>query len=118
MKMNIRTAAKTMALVSVFGGALCWSARAGDVTELWNKACASCHGKDGKAQTTMGHKLGMKDLSDAKVQAALTDDQATKDIKEGVIENGQTKMKPFADKLSDDEVKSLVAHVRSLKAGQ
>ncbi len=44
--------------------------------------------------------------------------KATKDIKEGVIENGQTKMKPFADKLSDDEVKSLVAHVRTLKAGQ
>lgn len=118
MKMKIRTLVKTTAMVCLFGGALCWTARAGDVTETWNKDCAACHGKDGKAQTMMGRKLGMKDLTDAKVQAALTDDQAIKDIKEGVTENGQAKMKPFADKLSDDEVKALVAHVRSFKAGQ
>jgi mono/diheme cytochrome c family protein len=118
MKMNIRTLVKAAAAVCLFGGALCWSAKAGDVTELWNKDCAACHGKDGKAQTMMGRKLGMKDLTDAKVQAALTDDQAIKDIKEGVTENGQTKMKPFAEKLSDDEVKALVAHIRTFKSGQ
>ena len=118
MNMKIGTVLKTVVMLSLFGGALCWSARAGDATELWNKDCAACHGKDGKAQTMMGRKLGMKDLTDATVQAALTDDQATKDIKEGVTENGQTKMKPFADKLSDDEVKALVAHVRSFKSAQ
>jgi len=118
MKMKIRTVVKTAAVACLFAGALCWSAKAGDVTELWNKDCASCHGKDGKTQTMMGKNLGMKDLTDAKVQAALTDDQAIKDIKEGVTEDGKTKMKAFADKLSDDEVKALVAHVRSFKAGQ
>jgi cytochrome c553 len=115
MKMKIRTVAKTAAVLCLFGGALCWSAQAGDVTETWNKDCASCHGKDGKGQTPMGKKFGMKDLTDAKVQAALTDEQAIKDIKEGVTENGKVKMKAFADKLSDDEVKALVAHVRSFK---
>jgi cytochrome c553 len=115
MKTKISTIATTAAVLCLFGGALCWSAKAADVIETWTKDCASCHGKDGKAQTPMGKKLGMKDLTDAKVQAALTDEQATKDIKEGVTEDGKTKMKPFADKLSDDEVKALVAHVRSLK---
>ena len=115
MKMKIRTVVKTAAVLCLFGGALCWSAKAGDVTETWNKDCASCHGKDGKAQTMMGKKFGMKDLTDAKVQAALTDEQAIKDIKEGVTEDGKVKMKAFADKLSDDEVKALVAHVRSFK---
>ena len=48
----------------------------------------------------------------------MTDDQATKDIKEGVTENGQTKMKAFGDKLSDDDIKALVAHVRSLQISE
>ena len=33
----------------------------------------------------------------------------------GVKKNGKEKMKPFAEKLKDDEIKALVAHVRSLK---
>ena len=93
-----------------------WSAAAGDVTGTWNMNCAACQGKDGKGQTMMGRKLAIKDLTDAKVQAALTDDQATKDIKEGITDNGQTKMKAFGDKLSDDDIKALVAHVRTFKA--
>ena len=49
------------------------SARAADAKETYGKACAKCHGEDGKGQTKMGQKLGLKDLSDAKVQADLTD---------------------------------------------
>ena len=97
---------------------VCWSARADDATQTWNVNCAACHGKDGKGDTMMGHKLQMKDLTDAKVQAALTDEQATKIIKDGVVEDGRTKMKGFADKLSDDQIKALVAHVRSFKAAK
>jgi mono/diheme cytochrome c family protein len=32
-----------------------------------------------------------------------------------VAEGGKDKMKPFKDKLSDEEIKALVAYVRSLK---
>jgi mono/diheme cytochrome c family protein len=39
----------------------------------------------------------------------------TKAIKEGVKEGETTKMKGFADDLSADEVKALVAQVRSFK---
>jgi mono/diheme cytochrome c family protein len=116
MKMKNRPLAKTIAIACLFGGALCWSAVAGDVTANWNMDCAACHGKDGKGQTMMGRKLTIKDLTDAKVQASFTDDQAAKAIKEGVTDNGQTKMKAFADKLSDDDIKALVAHVRSFKS--
>ncbi len=118
MKMKIRPLVKITVLACLFGGALCWSAAAGDVTATWNMNCAACHGKDGKGQTMMGRKLGIKDLTDAKVQASFTDDQAAKAIKEGVTDNGQTKMKAFADKPSDDDVKALVAHIRSLKSAQ
>jgi cytochrome c553 len=115
MKMKAKPFLKTTALVFLLGGALGGSAVAGDVTGIWNLNCAACHGKDGKGQTMMGRKLGIKDLTDAKVQASFTDDQAAKAIKEGVTDNGQTKMKAFADKLSDDDIKALAAHVRSLK---
>ena len=37
-----------------------------------------------------------------------------KAIKEGIKEDDKTKMKGFPD-LSDDEVKSLVAYIRSMK---
>jgi len=63
----------------------------------------------------MGQKLGVKDFTDAKVQAELKDDAAAKTIKEGMKDkDGKTLMKPF-DTLSDDEIKALVAYVRSLK---
>lgn len=107
-----------MAAGVLLAGTLCWSAAGADATALWTANCAACHGKDGKGQTMMGRKLGIKDLTDSKVQAALTDDQATKDIKDGVTENGQTKMKAFSGKLSDDDVKALVEKVRSFKPAQ
>ena len=115
MKMKTKKIAKTTVVAALFAGAFCWSALAGDATQNWNSNCAACHGKDGKGATMMGKKLQIKDLTDSKVQDALTDADATKDIKEGITDNGQPKMKAFGDKFSDDEVKDLVAQVRSFK---
>jgi cytochrome c553 len=100
----------SLALLTV--GAI--SVRAADAKELWEKNCAKCHGEDGKGKTKMGEKLGVKDYTDAKVQDEFKDDQLVKAIKEGVKDGDKTKMKAFGD-LSDDEVKALVAHIRSLK---
>jgi mono/diheme cytochrome c family protein len=91
------------------------SVRAADAKETWDKDCKKCHGEDGKGQTKMGEKLGVKDYTDPKVQEAMTDADMTKAIKEGVKQDGTTKMKAFGDTLSDDEVKALVKYVRSLK---
>lgn len=91
------------------------SVRAADASANWNNNCVQCHGKSGNADTKMGMKLGAKDLTDPKVQASFTDEQAAKAIKEGMKENGKTLMKAFGDKLSDDDIKALVAYVRSLK---
>ena len=90
------------------------SAQAADAKETYDKTCAKCHGADGKGDTKMGKKLGVKDLSDAKVQADLKDEVATKNIKEGVKEGEKTLMKP-AEGLSDDEIKGLVAYIRTFK---
>jgi mono/diheme cytochrome c family protein len=91
------------------------SVRAAGAKENWDKNCAQCHGKTGAADTKMGKVLNAKDLTDAKVQASFTDAEAANAIKNGMKENGKTKMKAFGDKLSEDEVKALVAYVRTLK---
>jgi len=106
---------KTILLVLAFGAAALLSASAADVKEVYEKNCAKCHGPDGKGDTKMGKKAEVKDLTDPKVQAELKDDQAFKAIKDGIKDaDGKIKMKP-AEGLSDDEIKALVAYVRTFK---
>ena len=82
-------------------------AAAADASATWAANCASCHGKDGSGNTMMGKKLGVKDY---------TKDQSFSDAEAAnVIKNGKDKMKAFGGKLSDADVKALVAYVRSLK---
>jgi mono/diheme cytochrome c family protein len=116
MKTKLSTKITVGALL--FGGMAGLSARADDVSTIWNTNCTACHGKDGKGSTMMGRQLDIKDLTDAKIQASFTDADATKTIKEGVTANGTEKMKAFGDKLSDDDIKALVAQVRSFKPAQ
>ena len=91
------------------------TASAADVAENWTKHCASCHGKDGKGQTKAGRMAGVKDQTDPAYQTSLTDDKMFQSIKNGLKEGTKERMKPFADKLTDEEIKALVAHVRSFK---
>jgi mono/diheme cytochrome c family protein len=87
---------------------------AADVSVTWAQNCASCHGRDGGGNTMMGKKLGVKDYHDPKVQAAFTDAEAERAIKEGVKTNGKETMKPFG-KLSEADIKALVRYIRAFK---
>lgn len=91
------------------------SIQAADAATNWTKHCASCHGKDGKGETKAGRMAGVKDQTDAKYQAGLKDDAMFAAIKDGLKDGGKEKMKPFKEKLTDDEIKALVAHVQALK---
>jgi len=100
--------------IALMAGALV-AAYAADAKENYDKACAKCHGADGKGQTKMGQKLGIKDYTDAKVQADMKDDAAIKAIKEGLKDkDGKTLMKP-SEGLSDDDIKALVKYMRDFK---
>lgn len=90
-------------------------AQAADVKENWDKNCAKCHGPDGKGDTKMGKKVDIKDLTDAKVQAKFTDADALKALKEGLKGKDDTVLMKAAEGLSDDELKALIAYVRTLK---
>jgi cytochrome c6 len=92
-----------LVIIIASSGAACGA----DGAALWAQHCASCHGKDGSGNTTMGKKLGVQDYTK---QQGFSDAEAT-----NVIKNGKGKMKGYKDKLSDADVKTLVAYVRSLK---
>ena len=89
--------------------------RAADAKANWANNCVQCHGASGKGDTKMGKMLNAADLTDPKKQASFTDAQAATAIKDGIKQNGKTAMKAFGGKLSDDEIKALVAYVRTLK---
>jgi len=106
---------KLLALLAALLAIPAVSAYAADAKAAYAKDCAKCHGEDGKGETKMGKKLGAKDYTDAKVQAELKADAAFKAIKEGLKDKeGKTLMKP-SEGLSDDEIKGLVAYMRTLK---
>jgi mono/diheme cytochrome c family protein len=106
---------KLIALTLAFGVGAALSASAADARETYEKDCAKCHGSDGKGQTKMGQKMGAKDYTDPKVQAALTDDAAFKAIKDGFKDkDGKPLMKP-SEGYSDADIKALVAYMRTFK---
>ena len=86
--------------------------RAAGGEELFAKHCASCHGKDGKARTPIARQLGVKDLT----QSKTSDGEIEKQVIEGKKdERGNQKMPPFKDKLSPEEIKSLIEFVKGLR---
>lgn len=106
---------KMILLAAMFGLAASLTAKGADAKDNWDTLCAKCHGPTGNGDTKIGSHLGCKDFTDPKVQAAITDDAAFKALKEGLqSDDGRRLMKPF-DQLSDDEIKALVAYVRTLK---
>jgi cytochrome c6 len=86
---------------------------AADGKEIYTKECAKCHGATGKGDTKMGKKSGARDYTDPKVQAAMTDAEAIKAVKDGLKDKaGKTLMKP-SEGLSDADIKAVVAHMRT-----
>ena len=108
MKINLTIAAMLLCSAPM-------AIHADDAKTLWTNRCMKCHGPEGKGDTKMGRKLNIKDMTDAKVQAGFSDEQALKALKEGIKdEAGSTRMKAV-EGLSDAELNDLVAYVRGLK---
>jgi mono/diheme cytochrome c family protein len=76
---------------------------------LYKSKCVACHGADGKGETTVGKANKVRDLGSADVQAQSDDAIA------GIIGNGKGKMPAYGKSLKADQIKDLVAYIRSLK---
>ena len=94
-----------LALVSLAASS---PAKADDGATLFKSNCVVCHGADGTGTPT-GKALKAPDLHSEAVQK-LTDKQI-----EDQINNGKNNMPPFKNTLNADQVKLLVAYVRTFK---
>ena len=85
------------------------SAQAQDASAaLYKTKCASCHGADGTG-SVMGKKMGVHDFTAAGVQGMSDEDLIA------VTTNGKAKMPGYGKSLKADDIKGLVAYIRTLK---
>tara|TARA_B100000315_G_scaffold197387_1_gene188730 strand:- start:171 stop:593 length:423 start_codon:yes stop_codon:yes gene_type:complete len=78
--------------------------------------CTPCHGFEGKGDGMLAEDLGVKprNLSDTEFMSAKSDDDLFKVIKEGGASVGLTEnMIPFNEQMSDEEIKNVIAYLRS-----
>ena len=75
---------------------------------LYKSKCAACHGADGAGSAT-GKKMGAHDFTTAEVQGMADAELST------IITNGKNKMPAYGKSLKADDIKGLVAYIRTLK---
>ncbi|QOI99328.1 MAG: PQQ-dependent sugar dehydrogenase [Phycisphaeraceae bacterium] len=100
-------------LSMVFGGLLgvAWvaaSASGQGAAQLWANNCASCHAADGRGGGAGTRSLLTQELMDQKYDRLFFDA-----IKKGVPDMG---MAAFGETLKDEQIWSLVVHIRELQA--
>ena len=101
----------TMLCLSLFASA--FSMDAAPASRLYRRHCISCHGNDGKAQTSKGKFSHARNLTDAQWQADVSDERIFNSIMNG--RNVRGNMPAFGDKLNEREANALVTYVRSFK---
>lgn len=87
----------------------------------FQQLCSACHGATGKGDGpgAMGLTPKPRDLSDATFLKSKTDVQLEKVIKEGGPANGLSPlMPPWGAALNAQEMKGVIAYIRSLRGGQ
>jgi cytochrome c6 len=75
---------------------------------LYKSKCAACHGADGTGSAT-GKKMGAHDFTTADVQGMSDAELST------IITNGKNKMPAYGKSLKAEDIKGLVAYIRTLK---
>ena|SRR5579863_4705635 len=85
------------------------STRADDAATLYKAKCAVCHAADGSGNSDMGKKLESPDLRSDAIQKE-TDAQLT----DGITNGKGKKMPAYKTKLTEDQIKDLVAYIREL----
>ncbi len=104
---NTRMLPVAAALISIFVFAFSISARAQGAEGTYKAKCAACHAADGTG-SAVGKKLGAHDFHSPEVQK-MSDDDLT-----AAIAKGKNKMPGYEKTLKPDDIKGLVAYVRTL----
>jgi mono/diheme cytochrome c family protein len=82
-----------------------------DGKDIFGKKCKSCHGPTGDAKTKIGQENDIEDWTQAGWKGKWPESKIV-----DIVTNGKsgTKMKPFKDKLTEDEIKAVAKYARSL----
>jgi cytochrome c5 len=84
------------------------TAQAQDSAALYKTKCTVCHAADGSGSTAAGKNSGAHDFRSPEIQK-MTDAQLI-----DITAKGKNKMPGYDKKLTAEEIKGLVAHIREL----
>jgi len=85
-------------------GSLGFAQSAGEA--VYKANCQSCHGSSGTPSPGIAKMMDVKPASEYK---------STEKEQFDAVKNGKNKMKPFASKLTDEQIKDAVTYFRTLK---
>jgi cytochrome c6 len=105
----IRTPAQWLAVLAatcLLSGSPVRAQSAGE--KVYKAKCASCHGADGAGSTPAGKATKARDFCSDEVKKA-SDEEWTQ-----IVVKGKNKMPAYDKKLTETEIKDVVAHIRSL----
>ena len=75
---------------------------------VYKQKCASCHGADGKGDTPAGKATKVRSFADPEV-VKMTDEELA-----DAIEKGKGKMPKYGATMKPDEIKAMVAYIRTM----
>src|ERR1700752_2581345 len=93
-----------LALMVAVAGTVGFAQSGGEA--VYKANCQSCHGSAGTPSPGIAKMMGVKAASEYKDSAKEQED---------AVKNGKGKMKAFAGKLTDDQIKDVVAYFRTRK---
>jgi mono/diheme cytochrome c family protein len=79
----------------------------GQGADTYKAKCQMCHGATGMAESPAGKAMKVKPISDPDVKKLTEAEMIT------ATKNGQGKMQPFKDKLSEAQIKDAVGYFRT-----
>ncbi len=77
--------------------------------DLYKSKCQMCHGADGTGNTPAGKSTKVHSFTDPDVLKMSDDDLIA------VTTNGKNKMPAYKGKLTDDQIKGLIAYIHTLQ---
>jgi len=77
--------------------------------DIYKAKCAMCHGADGLGTTPAGKAMKAVSFKDPAIVKASDAELIA------AVKNGKNKMSPNVAKLTDDQIKSVVAYIRTLQ---
>ena len=114
---RITAGAVLMAASFLLGSLAVSTARADDTADVYTKKCATCHGVGGKGDGPASKVLKPPPGDFTATLKGMSDDDIARMIKEGGKALGKSASMPaYGGKLSDEQIKSLVQHVKALCA--